>query len=345
MADWRKQFRAFCQKHRRAFGWWGLAGLAIALLAFVLWNASGMKTAAAELAAYAQYRFIQRALVVGILVSLCAALLGVSLVLKRFSMIGDGLSHVGFGALSIATACGYATAEAMPGFLPEGVRVALAGFLKNGISQNTLAFTLIVVILFAFLLLRLSESSAIKGDSAIAILSTGALAMGVLVTSFTSGMNTDVYNYLFGSILAMSATDVFLSVGLSVAVLALFLLFYNKIFAVTFDENFAAATGTPAKAYKMLMAVLAAVTIVVGMRMMGTMLISSLIIFPALTSMRVFRRFRQVVFSAAAVSVACFVAGMALSCLYSFPTGASIVLMNLIVFALFSAVGAIRSKN
>ena len=330
MADWRKQFRAFCQKHRRAFGWWGLAGLAIALLAFALWNASGMKTAAAELAAYAQYRFIQRALVVGILVSLCAALLGVSLVLKRFSMIGDGLSHVGFGALSIATACGYATAEAMPGFLPEGARVALAGFLKNGISQNTLAFTLIVVILFAFLLLRLSESSAIKGDSAIAILSTGALAMGVLVTSFTSGMNTDVYNYLFGSILAMSATDVFLSVGLSVAVLALFLLFYNKIFAVTFDENFAAATGTPAKAYKMLM---------------GTMLISSLIIFPALTSMRVFRRFRQVVFSAAAVSVACFVAGMALSCLYSFPTGASIVLMNLIAFALFSAVGAIRSKN
>ena len=215
----------------------------------------------------------------------------------------------------------------------------------NVVAKNKLAFALAVVILFAFLLLRLSDSSAIKGDSAIAMISTGALALGVVVASLTSGMNTDVYNYLFGSILALSDADVRLSVGLCTCVLILFFVFYHKIFAVTFDENFAKATGTPARAYNLLLAVLSAVTIVVGMRMMGTMLISGLIIFPALTSMRVFKRFRQVMISSAMVSLVCFALGLALSCLRSFPTGACIVFVNLLAFALFWAISVIRNKS
>lgn len=213
------------------------------------------------------YSFILRALIVGVLVSLCASLLGVSLVLKRYSMIGDGLSHVGFGAIAVATAFNWAPME----------------------------FTIPVVIIAAFLLLRLSENSSIKGDSAIAIISTGALAFGILVASMTTGMNTDINSYLFGSILAMTLNDVLLSVVLSAVVIVLFVLFYNKIFAVTFDETFSNATGIRANVYNMLIAILTAITIVLGMRMMGALLISSLIIFPALTSMRVCKHFKTVV--------------------------------------------------
>lgn len=202
------------------------------------------------------YSFLQRAFLVGIIVALCSALLGVSLVLKRYSMIGDGLSHVGFGALSIAMAMNFAP-------------------LKVSVP---------VVVLSAFLLLRISENSKIRGDAAIAIISSSSIAIGVLVTSLTTGMNTDVYNFLFGSILAMSREDVILSVALSAVVLLLFLFFYHRIFAVTFDENFARATGTNAGLYNMLIALLTAVTIVVGMRIMGSLLISSLIIFPACPS-------------------------------------------------------------
>jgi ABC-type Mn2+/Zn2+ transport system permease subunit len=219
------------------------------------------------------YGFLTRAVIVGTLVALCAALLGVSLVLKRYSMIGDGLSHVGFGALSVAMA----------------------------LNVAPLAVSTPVVILAAFLLLRLSEQSKIKGDAAIGLIASSALAIGVIVTSLTSGMNADVNGYLFGSILAMSKGDVFLSLVLSAFVLVLFVLFYNKIFAVTFDEAFAQATGTNARIYNMLIALLTAVTIVVGMRIMGAMLISSLIIFPALTAMRVCRSFKGVVVTAAAV--------------------------------------------
>ena len=200
-----------------------------------------------------------------------------------------------------------------------------------------------MVIALAFLVLRLNESSGMRGDAAIAILSTSALAVGVLVTSCTSGMNVDVMNYMFGSILAMSSADVILSVSLSAVVLVLFLLFCNRIFAVTFDEPFARATGTRAGLYNMLIAILTAVTIVIGMRMMGTMLISSLIIFPALSSMRVFSRFRHVLASSAVISVLCFVIGIMLSCLYSLPAGAGIVVVNLCVFLIFSLVGKIRS--
>ena len=182
------------------------------------------------------YPFMQRALVVGILVSLCAALLGVSLVLKRYSMIGDGLSHVGFGSLAIATALGFAP----------------------------LAFTIPVVVLAAFLLLRMNESSKIKGDAAIGLISSSALAIGVITVSWSSGMNTDVNNYMFGSILAMSDEDVVLSVVLSIVVLILFVLYYNRIFAVTFDETFAKATGVRAEVYNMLLAFLTAITTVLG---------------------------------------------------------------------------------
>lgn len=259
------------------------------------------------------YTFIIRALVVGTLVSLCAALLGVSLVLKRYSMIGDGLSHVGFGAIAMATALNWAPME----------------------------FTIPVVIVAAFLLLRISSNSKIKGDSAIAIISTGALAIGILVASMSTGMNTDINNYLFGSILAMNGDDVILSVVLSIVVLILFVVFYNKIFAVTFDETFAAATGVKAGLYNMLIAILTAVTIVLGMRMMGALLISSLIIFPALTSMRICKKFRTVAISSSIVSVLCFFIGLLLSYVFSTPTGASVVVVNIAAFLIFSGIGFI----
>lgn len=257
------------------------------------------------------YHFIQRALIVGVLVSLCAALLGVSLVLKRYSMIGDGLSHVGFGALAVASAFHLAP----------------------------LAVTVPVVVLSAILLLRLRGSSRVKGDAAIAIISSSALAIGVIVVSVTSGMNTEVSSYLFGSILSLSRGDAALSVILSLAVLALFLLFYPRLFAVTFDETFARATGTRADLYNTLLAVLTAVTVVIGMRMMGALLISSLIIFPALSAMKLCRSFRSVILCAALISVVCFLVGMIASYAFETPSGASVVAADLIAFALCSLFG------
>ena len=260
------------------------------------------------------YAFVVRALIVGVLVSLCAALLGVSLVLKRYSMIGDGLSHVGFGALALAMA----------------------------LNLSPLEVAIPVVAVAAFVLLRISENSRIKGDAAIALISSSALAIGVIIISYTSGMNADTSNYMFGSILAMSESDVLLSVGVSVVVILLYVLFYNKIFAVTFDESFTRATGTNAGRYNTLIALLTALTIVVGMRMMGALLISSLIIFPALTSMRLFKTFKQVVISSAILSVCCFVVGIILSFIFSFPTGASVVVINLLMFVIFSAIGLVK---
>ena len=263
------------------------------------------------------FTFMQRAIIVGILVSLCAALLGVSLVLKRYSMIGDGLSHVGFGALALATV----------------------------LNAAPLAVAIPVVVVAAFLLLRLSENSKIKGDSAIALISTSALAFGVLAVSLTTGVNTDIFNYMFGSILAMKQSDVVLSIVLSVAVIFLFLIFYNKIFAVTFDETFAKATGTHAGAYNMLIALLTAITIVLGMRMMGALLISSLIVFPTLTAMRVFKSFKSVVVSSAVISVVCFLVGITVSYAFSAPTGASVVMANLASFLAFSLVSLVRKHR
>ena len=262
------------------------------------------------------YPFMVRAFVVGILVSLCAALLGVSLVLKQYSMIGDGLSHVSYGALSIALACGIAP-------------------LKLSIP---------VVIVSAFFLLRMTENNKIKSDAAIAALSASALAIGVSVTALTTGMTTDVCSYMFGSILAMSREDVQFAAVLSMVVLGLYLFCYNKVFAVTFDESFAKATGVNVSLYNVLIAVLTAITIVIGMRMMGAMLISSLIIFPALTSMRVFRRFKVVIVSSVCVSMISYFIGITASYIYEIPTGAGIVLANLVMFLLFSLIGIVRSK-
>ena len=258
-----------------------------------------------------------RALIVGILVSLCAALLGVSLVLKRFSMIGDGLSHVGFGALAVASVMNLA---------PMAVAIP-------------------VVIAAAFLLLRLSSSSKTKGDSAIALISTSALAIGVMANSMSKGMNIDINSYLFGSIISVSSGDVITSAILALVVLVIFVFFYTKIFAITFDENFAKATGTNTNIYNMLIALLTAVTIVIGMRLMGSMLISSLIIFPALCSMRVFKSFRAVTVCSAAISVVTFVVGMIISYIADTPCGASIVCVNIIVYAVFFAVGAVLSRS
>ena len=263
------------------------------------------------------YPFMTRAFLVGSLVALCSALLGVSLVLKRYSMIGDGLSHVGFGAMAIAAA----------------------------MNAAPLAVAIPIVIVAAVLLLRINSNAKIKGDAAIALISTSSLAIGVMVISLTTGMNTDVYNYMFGSILAMSSDDLKLSVILSVIVLILFIFFYHKIFAITFDETFARATGVKAGIYNTLIAVLTAVTIVLGMRMMGALLISSLIIFPALTSMRVFKSFFGVVVSSGVVSVVCFFIGLILSYVYSIPAGASVVVVNLAMFGMFSVVQMVKQSR
>lgn len=258
-----------------------------------------------------------RALVVGILVSLCAALLGVTLVLKRYSMIGDGLSHVGFGALAIATVMNVA---------PMAVAIP-------------------VVVAAAFILLRLSSNSKIKGDAAIALISTGALAIGVMAVSMSSGMNVDINSYLFGSIIAVSSGDVAISVVLAVAVIAMFIFFYTKIFAITFDESFARATGTNASLYNMLIALLTALTIVIGMRLMGSMLISSLIIFPALCAMRVFKSFKSVTICSAVISVFSFIVGMTISYMADTPCGASIVFVNIAVFVAFFIIGTVMQRN
>ena len=261
------------------------------------------------------YSFMVRAIIVGSAVALCSALLGVSLVLKRYSMIGDGLSHVGFGALSIAMAMNLAP-----------LQVAVP-----------------VVVVAAFFLLRISQNSKIKGDAAIALISSTSIAIGVTVTSLTTGLNADINSYMFGSILAMTKNDVNISIVLSAVVFILFVVFYDRIFATTFDENFAKATGVKVELYNMLIAFLTAITIVLGMRI-GTMLISSLIIFPALTSMRVFNSFKSVIISAGFVSVVCFFIGMTLSFLYSLPAGASVVIVNAVVFILFSLIGWVTKR-
>ena len=257
------------------------------------------------------YPFILRAFVVGILISLCAALLGVPLVLKRYSMIGDGLSHVSFGALSVALACGWAP---LPVSIP-------------------------VVVLAALGLLRMTERSRMGADAAIAVVSASSLAAGVVVTSLTTGMTTDVDSFMFGSILALDRADVALSVGVSAAVLVLYVLFYHRLFAITFDESFSRATGMRVELYNTVLSVLTALTIVLGMRLMGAMLISSLVIFPALSAMRIFKSFRAVVVCAGALSVVCFCTGLIASYLLSTPVGASVVLCNLLVFLLCCLAG------
>jgi len=256
------------------------------------------------------------ALIGGIAVTLCSSLLGVSLVLKRYSMIGDGLSHVGFGALSIAAVAGLAP-----------LKVAIP-----------------VVVVAAVVLLRMSERGHLKGDSAIAIFSTSALAVGILVSS-KAGLMQDVSSYMFGSILAMSKEDVALSVGLSVLVIGAYLILYHRIYAVTFDEEFSRATGINVRFYNTLLAVLTAITVVLGMMMMGSLLISSLIIFPSVSAMRVCRSFRGVVVCSALISVFCFLLGFFVSLTMNTAPGASVVVANLLIFAIFSLIGVLRGRS
>ena len=258
-----------------------------------------------ELLNILSYAFIQRALIVGVLISLCSALLGVNLVLKRYSMIGDGLSHVGFGALAIAAAAGLAP----------------------------LPIAIVVVIITAILLLKISGNGKLKGDSAIAVISVSALAIGVIIVSVT-GTNTDLSNYMFGSILAISNSDAILTIILSVFVIAIYILFYNRIFAITFDEDFAKATGVKVSVFNTVLAVLTAITVVIGMRMMGALLVSSLIIFPPLTAISLCNSFKKVTVASAVVSVVSFILGLYFSYNLSFPTGATIVVTNLLIILL-----------
>ncbi len=256
------------------------------------------------------FSFLLRALIGGSLLALCASLLGTSLVLTRYAMIGDGLSHVAFGALALAMA----------------------------LSAAPLAIAIPVVMLAAFLLLRLSSSSRVRGDAAIAMLSSASMALGVIIISLTSGMNTDLYSFMFGSILSMSRADLTMALILSGLVTLLFVFSYNNLFAVTFDENFARASGIRAGLWNALLAALAAITIVLGMRIMGAILISSLIIFPPLTAMRLCGSFKGVTLVSAVTSLVCFVLGLFLSYALDLPSGPVIVLVNLAAFLLFSLI-------
>ncbi len=276
-----------------------------------------------KLIAYWEYPFVKYALIVGVLIALCSSLLGVTLVLKRFSFIGDGLSHVAFGALSVAGVLGL---------------------------TNEMAFILPVTILCAILLLRTGQNTKIKGDAAIAMISVGALAVGyLLVNLFSTSANVsgDVCGTLFGStaILTLTKTEVMICMVFSCVILITFLFFYHKIFAITFDENFASATGIHTNHYNLLLAIMIAVIIVLAMNLVGSLLISALIIFPALSAMQVFKSFRTVTICAGLASVVCTVLGMVISILYGTPVGSTIVVTDIFLFIAFYLVGKIKTKR
>lgn len=276
-----------------------------------------------QLTGYLSFSFVRYALIAGVLIALCSSLLGVTLVLKRFSVIGDGLSHVAFGALAIATV----------------LRLS-----------NNMLLVMPVTVVCAVILLCTNQNAKIKGDAAIAMLSVSALAIGYLIQNlFSSSANIsgDVCSTLFGStlILTLSKSDVWLCVGMSVVVMAIFLLFYHKIFAVTFDETFAAATGIRAGIYNLLIAVVTAVIIVLAMNLVGSLLTSALIVFPALSAMRLFRSFRGVIFCAAVISVVCAVVGLLISILASTPVGATIVIADLVAFLGCCGTGAVLRRK
>ena len=261
------------------------------------------------------YSFMVRAFIVGLLISLCASLIGVSLVLRRNSMIGDGLSHVGFGAFAIATVLGIAPLE----------------------------FALPVVIISSFFILKISDNSKIHGDSLIALMSASSLAIGTFVVSL-SGVNTDINNYLFGSVLSINEAELIISIVLSIVVVLLYVFSYNKIFAITFDEKFAKSIGINTNFYNMIFAILCSIVVVLGMRLMGSLLISSLIIFPTLSSMQLFKKFKSVVIFSVIISITAFIIGMIISYLNATPTGATIVITNLVIFIICKALQIILKK-
>lgn len=276
-----------------------------------------MNEMTANLQFYLQYPFVWYALIVGTLIALCSSLIGVTLVLKRYSFIGDGLSHVAFGAMAIATIF--------------------------HLSDNTI-FVMPITILAAILLLRSGQNAKIKGDAAIAMLSVGALAVGYLVLhifSTSANISGDVCSSLFGStsILTLSEYDVWLCIVMAIVVIFIFWFFYNRIFAVTFDETFAKATGINADQYNLWIAVMIAIIIVMGMNLVGSLLISALIIFPSLSAMRIFQNFKQVVVCSAVISVSCAILGILLSVLYSTPVGATIVAVDMIAFFISCVIG------
>ncbi len=275
-----------------------------------------------QLVMYFQYPFVRYALIVGVLIALCSSLLGVTLVLKRFSFIGDGLSHVAFGAMSIATVTGL---------------------------TNEMLLVLPVTVLCAVLLLRTGQNTKIKGDAAIAMISVGALAFGYLIMnifSTSSNLSGDVCSTLFGStsILTLTQREVVLCTVLSVLVVLIFILFYNKIFALTFDEDFARATGTPVERYNLLIAVIIAVIIVLAMNLVGSLLISALVIFPALSAMRIFHSFKKVTVFSAILSVCCAFLGILISILAGTPVGSTIVGVDVAAFAICCLLGALRHR-
>ena len=279
-----------------------------------------MSTMIETLKLYLQYPFVRYALIVGVLIALCSSLLGVTLVLKRFSFIGDGLSHVAFGAM------------------------AVAAVLK---LSDSMLFVLPATVLCAILLLRTGQNTKIKGDAAIAMISVGALAIGYLLMnlfSTSSNLSGDVCSTLFGStsILTLTKTEVWLCAVLSVIVVITFILFYNKIFAVPFDEGFAQATGVKAGMYNLLIAVIIAVIIVLAMNLVGSLLISALVIFPALSAMRLFKSFRSVTICSAILSVICALTGILISILAGTPVGSTIVAVDIAAFALFSLLGILK---
>ncbi|MBQ8941279.1 MAG: metal ABC transporter permease [Firmicutes bacterium] len=276
-----------------------------------------------KLGEYFQYSFVWYALIVGVLIALCASLLGVTLVLKRFSFIGDGLSHVAFGAMAIASVANF---------------------------TNKTVIVLPITVIAAVLLLRTGKNTKIKGDAAIAMISVGALAFGYMLMNIfpsTSNVSGDVCSTLFGStaIITLKKADVWLCLVMSAVVLAVFVLFYNKIFAVTFDEDFAKATGTNANAYNLLIAVIIAVIIVLAMNLVGSLLISALVIFPALSAMRIFRSFKSVTVFSAVLSALCALIGILTSILADTPVGSTIVSVDVIAFALCCVIGYFTARR
>ena len=276
-----------------------------------------------KLAYYFQYPFVRYTLIVGVMIALCASLLGVPLVLKKFSYIGDGLSHVAFGALAIATVLKF---------------------------SNNLPFILVVTVIVAILLLKSGQKNKIGNDAAIAMISVGALAVGYLLMNLfseTANVAGDVCSTLFGatSILTLKESDVIISCILSAIVILVFVLMYNRIFAVTFDENFSTATGLRSGIYNLVIAIITAIIIVLGMNLVGSLLISALVIFPALSAMRVFRSFKSVTVCSVIISVVCAVLGILISILLSTPVGATIVGTDLVCFVIFLIIGKVNRKT
>lgn len=276
-----------------------------------------------KLIVYLQYPFVIYALIVGVLIALCSSLLGVTLVLKRFSYIGDGLSHIAFGAMTVAAVLNFA---------------------------NDLPLTLVVTIISAVLLLRTGQNSKIKGDAIVAMVSVGSLAVGYLLMnlfSTSANLSGDVCSTLFGStsILTLSQTDVWICIALAVVVIAFFLFFYTKIFAVTFDENFAKATGTKTSRYNLFIAIITAIIIVLAVNLVGSLLITALIIFPALSAMRVCNSFKAVTILSAIISTVCAVIGIVISILGGTPVGSTIVTTDIIVFGIFFILGQIKGNG